>query len=182
MEIIEKYNQLVDEYRSLQKAYHESLRPITITYKRFLSYLGNAFTIDTMPKSSGIYVYVNHSSHLIYVGQSKNMRRRLQQHFKRGSIAVEGHDSEFKDISDWSFHVLEYSSEDKEILNIKEAYWIAIAKMASLDKRSVDHKAARELKKKLLFGGDLNEISNLVKVKQSKATTTNRTLGNRRNS
>ena len=152
-----------------------------ITFNQFrLRYLTSPVNVDTMPSSGGIYAYYNHSTDQIYIGQSKNMQNRLKQHFKRGSLKVSGHDSQFVDNNEWSYYVLEFiDKNDKQRLDDREAYWIALAKLALSDKDRYDDKATNEAVDNLLndnlkdaFDKDINN-----KLQQT-GQVTNRTRGN----
>lgn len=100
-----------------------------------IRYLTNRYESDDMPKKAGIYAYFNEKTNQLYIGQSVNMYNRLKQHFRRGLLKIDGHDSEFSDQSSWKFYVLEYiNRKDKKRLDEREAYWIALGKAAVSDK------------------------------------------------
>ena len=152
-----------------------------ITFSQFkLRYLSSSVTVKTMPRSGGIYAYYNNSTEQIYIGQSKNMQSRLKQHFKRGSLKVSGHDSQFVDNSEWSYYVLEYiDKNDKQKLDDREAYWIALAKLALSDKDRYDDSQTKEAVQSI-FDDDIRsafDINNNDKMYQQ-GQVTNRTRGN----
>ena len=196
---VNKYNRLVKAYQSsneelktlraeneslkkmlLSTQQASSLRPEAITYERFLKELRYKFTFDTMPDKSGIYVYHNRKTFEIYVGQSVNMKRRLQQHFKNGSSKTVGHDSEFKNLEDWDFYVLEYINRNhKNKLDEREAYWICLARAATANKKQLDLAKSKELANALLNGESIaKSAKSLYSTKKEKGTSTNRTKGN----
>ncbi|MCO4346324.1 GIY-YIG nuclease family protein [Staphylococcus agnetis] len=114
----------------LQQAIDLPLEAITLEQFR-LRYLRKKETMETMPPLSGIYAYFNPTTDQIYIGQSKNMKRRLQQHFRQGSIKLSGHDCQFVNNGEWTYHVLDFiDSNDKRLLDEREAYWIAVARVA----------------------------------------------------
>ena len=151
-----------------------------ITLSQFRrKYLTHPYDVEHMPKESGIYAYFNEKEQLLYIGQSVNMQNRLKQHFRRGSLNVNGHDSEFKDESKWSFYVLEYiNRNDKQKLDNREAYWIALGKLAVSDKTIYNYEAANKYAENLLNPNvNLSDI-NLSKKIKGKGQLTNRTRGN----
>jgi len=163
----------------LEQALSLSLDQITLSQFR-LRYLTSPVTVKTMPRSGGIYAYYNHSTDQIYIGQSKNMQARLKQHFKRGSLNVSGHDSQFVDNSEWSYYVLEFIDKDnKKQLDDREAYWIALAKLALSDKDRYDEDATNEAVDSLLNNDMKNAFNKDINNKlQQSGQVTNRTRGN----
>lgn len=149
-----------------------------MTLNQFVtSFLTNHFASDKMPKVGGIYAYYKPSTEQLYIGQAKDMARRLKQHFKNGKVKINGHDSEFKDKDGWQFYVLEYiNKNNKADLDDREAYWIAMAKNATRNKKLVDKKAAKELRQRAVSG--LSTSNKVVKEVKQKGTLTNRTRGN----
>lgn len=155
------------------------LSPNEFTMSQFVtSYLTNKFTIKTMPKKSGIYAYFNRKTSQLYVGQSVNMGNRLIQHFRNGKIKISGHDSEFVNSDDWEFYVLEYiHRDDKQKLDDREAYWIAMAKVASSQKTLIDKSAITKYEKSLKSGKRGNDLE-ISKMTKREGVVTNRTRGN----
>lgn len=142
------------------------------------NYLTTAFDEDTMPRVGGIYAYYNTQSNLLYIGQSVNMGNRLKQHFRNGKIKVNGHDSEFSSKDGWKFYVLEYiDRNDKKKLDEREAYWIAMGKVATSDKTVIDKSQMKEFSKRLKNRESSLDLSVTKKIKQ-KGNLTNRTRGN----
>lgn len=128
----------VDQIQNLtEKVEYYKNNPIrNFTFQSFLKMMKTEYSLKTMPETSGIYVYINKKQELIYVGQSRNMKRRLRQHFRNGKVKLNGHDSEFKDVNEWSFYVAEYiNKNDKKLLNERESFWIALAKHSTLNKK-----------------------------------------------
>lgn len=153
-----------------------------ITFEQFKKFLINRFKENEMPESSGIYAYFNVKTHQLYIGQSVNMKRRLKQHFKKGSLTIEGHDSEFKNSDDWEFYVLEYINKlDKSKLNEREAYWISLAKAATADKKQINKSYLKEIENKIKNSNLTDKLTinnDFYNIKKEKATLTNRTKGN----
>lgn len=167
--------------KTLEKELNQSknLAPNEFTLSQFVSaYLYNKFTIKSMPKRSGIYAYYNRKKSLLYVGQSVNMGNRLIQHFRNGKIKISGHDSEFNDEKEWEFYVLEYiDRNNKQLLDDREAYWIAMAKVASSQKTIINKKSMSQYEKSLKSGKNGNHLQISKKTKRE-AVVTNRTRGN----
>lgn len=142
-------------------------------------YLKINYDADDMPKRAGIYAYFNTDTKQLYIGQSVNMYNRLKQHFRRGSLKIDGHDSEFSDQSSWEFYVLEYiARDDKKKLDEREAYWIALGKNAVSDKKVYDEEGVNQFIK-ALNNPDLKTSD--IKTSQTikgKGELTNRTRGN----
>lgn len=176
-----KYDKLRTTYDVLLDKYKKALTlpADELTLEKFIAtYLTTPFTTEAMPKSSGIYAYYNPKTSQLYIGQSVNMGRRLYQHFKKGTITISGHDSEFKDAGDWKFYVLEYiDRNDKAKLNDREAYWIALAKVAVSDKTYFSSKATQDYEKRLRSGKSVKGMVTSKTFKQ-KGELTNRTRGN----
>lgn len=202
-ELALKYNQLIKDYqlifneniklkdqvKNLKKEINDlsdelavlsQLPDTNLTFNQFKQFLKSPFTIKTMPKVGGIYAYYNEKDNLLYVGQSVNMGNRLIQHFRKGKIKINGHDSEFKNEDDWKFYVLEYiDRNDKRKLDDREAYWIAIAKTAFSDKKMIDVDASKKFEQMIKNNNLLqtNDIQ-LSETIKSKGQLTNRTRGN----
>lgn len=155
------------------------LPPYQFSLSQFCAtFLTNKFTPKTMPTASGIYAYYKPSTKELYIGQSVNMKRRLQQHFRRGKIVVSGHDAQFVDNNDWEFYVLEYIHKSKKsLLNDREAYWIALAKVAVSDKTIENKTALKETVSRLRKGQAVRGIQVTETVKAD-GTLTNATRGN----
>lgn len=170
----DKYNNLLKEYNKLL-----ILPKGKFTLSQFIaSYLTMEFNETTMPKSGGIYAYLNTKNDQLYIGQSVNMNKRLKQHFRNGKIKIDGHDSEFNDLGDWKFYVLEFvDRNNKSKLNDREAYWIAIGKDAVSDKDIVNINNAKNFHKKLKSKQAASDIV-LKKTICQKGELTNRTRGN----
>lgn len=137
----DKINELEEEI------YHISnLDDNEMTLKQFrFKYLSQSYDAQDMPKKAGIYAYFNTRTNQLYIGQSVNMYNRLKQHFRRGSLKIDGHDSEFNNESDWKFYVLEYiPRNDKKKLDEREAYWIALGKVAVSDKNVYDNEGVNQ--------------------------------------
>lgn len=149
------------------------------TLSQFVTtYLTNKFTLKSMPSKSGIYAYYNRNKSQLYVGQSVNMKNRLTQHFRNGKLKISGHDSEFNDEKEWEFYVLEYiNRNDKKALDDREAYWIAMAKVASSSKTIVDKKAISQYEKLIKTGKSGHHLK-IAKKTKKEAVVTNRTRGN----
>lgn len=172
---------LKNDYTHLDKKYKELLilPKDSFNLDQFkANYLTTAFDEDTMPKVGGIYAYYNQKSQLLYIGQSVNMGNRLKQHFRNGKIKVNGHDSEFSSKDGWSFYVLEYiDRNDKKKLDEREAYWIAMGKVATSDKTVIDQSQMKEFSKRLKNRESSLDLTVTKKIKQ-KGNLTNRTRGN----
>lgn len=173
--------QLQNENTLLNKKYKELLilPKNSFNLEQFkANYLTTAFDEDTMPRVGGIYAYYNTKSNLLYIGQSVNMGNRLKQHFRNGKIKVNGHDSEFSSKDGWKFYVLEYiDRNDKKKLDEREAYWIAMGKVATSDKTVIDKSQMKEFSKRLKNRESSLDLSVTKKIKQ-KGNLTNRTRGN----
>lgn len=170
----DKYNDLLKEYNKLL-----ILPKGKFTLSQFIaSYLTMEFNETTMPKSGGIYAYLNTKNDQLYIGQSVNMNKRLKQHFRNGKIKVDGHDSEFNDLGEWKFYVLEFiDRNNKSKLNDREAYWIAIGKDAVSNKDIVNLNEAKVFQKKLKSKQAISDIV-LKKTIHQEGELTNRTRGN----
>ena len=106
------------------------------------------------------------------------MGNRLKQHFRNGKIKVNGHDSEFSSKDGWKFYVLEYiDRNNKQKLDEREAYWIAMGKVATSNKTVIDLKKLKEFKKRLKNGQSSIDLKITNNIKQ-KGNLTNRTRGN----
>lgn len=177
----DKVLQLQNENTLLNKKYQELLilPKNSFNLEQFkANYLTTAFDEDTMPRVGGIYAYYNTKSNLLYIGQSVNMGNRLKQHFRNGKIKVNGHDSEFSSKDGWKFYVLEYiDRNDKKKLDEREAYWIAMGKVATSDKTVIDKSQMKEFSKRLKNRESSLDLSVTKKIKQ-KGNLTNRTRGN----
>lgn len=142
------------------------------------SFLKNEFDFKTMPRVGGIYAYYNHIDELLYIGQSVNMGNRLKQHFRNGKIKVNGHDSEFSSEKGWKFYVLEYiDRSNKTKLDEREAYWIAMGKVATSNKTVIDNKAMKTFKDRLATGQTSTDLIVSSEI-EGKGNLTNRTRGN----
>ena len=176
-----KLAKVENDYALLDKKYQELLilPKNAFNLDQFkANYLTTAFDEDTMPKVGGIYAYYNQKSQLLYIGQSVNMGNRLKQHFRNGKIKVNGHDSEFSSKDGWSFYVLEYiDRNDKKKLDEREAYWIAMGKVATSDKTVIDQSQMKEFSKRLKNRESSLDLTVTKKIKQ-KGNLTNRTRGN----
>lgn len=176
-----KLAKVENDYALLDKKYQELLilPKDSFNLDQFkANYLTIAFDEDTMPKVGGIYAYYNQKSQLLYIGQSVNMGNRLKQHFRNGKIKVNGHDSEFSSKDGWSFYVLEYiDRNDKKKLDEREAYWIAMGKVATSDKTVIDQSQMKEFSKRLKNRESSLDLTVTKKIKQ-KGNLTNRTRGN----
>ena len=176
-----KLAKVENDYALLDKKYKELLilPKNSFNLDQFkANYLATAFDEDTMPKVGGIYAYYNQNSQLLYIGQSVNMGNRLKQHFRNGKIKVNGHDSEFSSKDGWSFYVLEYiDRNDKKKLDEREAYWIAMGKVATSDKTVIDQSQMKEFSKRLKNRESSLDLTVTKKIKQ-KGNLTNRTRGN----
>lgn len=152
----------------------ENIDAFDLTFNQLKSLFGTSFKANNMPQASGIYGYINHSTKEVYVGQSVNMGRRLKQHARSGKIVIAGKSKHFtEDDIDWTYHVLDYiDRDDKEMLDIREAHWIAIAKLATLDKVVID---GGKLKK--YVNGETDDIDFYQKY-DGKGEVTNKTRGN----
>lgn len=152
----------------------ENIDAFDLTFNQLKSLFGASFKANNMPQASGIYGYINHSTKEVYVGQSVNMGRRLKQHARSGKIVIAGKSKHFtEDDMDWTYHVLDYiDRDDKEMLDIREAHWIAIAKLATLDKVVID---GGKLKK--YVNGETDDIDFYQKY-DGKGEVTNKTRGN----
>lgn len=73
---------------------------------------------------SGIYAITNNVNGKMYIGQSTNLRDRLNRHLKGKFTSNKKlkEDSLIYNVSDYSISIIEKC--DKEILNEKERYWI----------------------------------------------------------
>ena len=176
-----KLAKVENDYELLDKKYKELLilPKNSFNLDQFkANYLTTTFDEDTMPKVGGIYAYYNQNSQLLYIGQSVNMGNRLKQHFRNGKIKVNGHDSEFSSKDGWSFYVLEYiDRNDKKKLDEREAYWIAMGKVATSDKTVIDQSQMKEFSKRLKNRESSLDLTVTKKIKQ-KGNLTNRTRGN----
>ena len=176
-----KLAKVENDYELLDKKYKELLilPKDSFNLDQFkANYLTTTFDEDTMPKVGGIYAYYNQNSQLLYIGQSVNMGNRLKQHFRNGKIKVNGHDSEFSSKDGWSFYVLEYiDRNDKKKLDEREAYWIAMGKVATSDKTVIDQSQMKEFSKRLKNRESSLDLTVTKKIKQ-KGNLTNRTRGN----
>lgn len=176
-----KLAKVENDYELLDKKYQELLilPKNSFNLDQFkVNYLTTALDEDTMPKVGGIYAYYNQKSQLLYIGQSVNMGNRLKQHFRNGKIKVNGHDSEFSSKDGWSFYVLEYiDRNDKKKLDEREAYWIAMGKVATSDKTVIDQSQMKEFSKRLKNRESSLDLTVTKKIKQ-KGNLTNRTRGN----
>ena len=174
-------DQLENQNALLNKKYKELLilPKNSFNLEQFkANYLTTPFDENTMPKVGGIYAYYNTKNHLLYIGQSVNMGNRLKQHFRNGKIKVNGHDSEFSSKDGWKFYVLEYiDRNDKKKLDEREAYWIAMGKVATSDKTVIDKSQMKEFSKRLKNRESSLDLSVTKKIKQ-KGNLTNRTRGN----
>lgn len=174
-------DQLKNQNALLNKKYKELLilPKNSFNLEQFkANYLTTPFDENTMPKVGGIYAYYNTKKHLLYIGQSVNMGNRLKQHFRNGKIKVNGHDSEFSSKDGWKFYVLEYiDRNDKKKLDEREAYWIAMGKVATSDKTVIDKSQMKEFSKRLKNRESSLDLSVTKKIKQ-KGNLTNRTRGN----
>lgn len=142
-------------------------------------YLTQRYTSKDMPSKAGIYAYFNNKTKQLYIGQSVNMRNRLKQHFRRGSLKIDGHDSEFTDQSDWSFYVLEYiPRENKKKLDDREAFWIALGKLAVSDKTVHDYQAVNQFTQSLKDPHTKSRNIKTSKKIKGQGELTNRTRGN----
>lgn len=172
---------LVSELKVITKKYNDilSLPKNKLNLDQFVNnYLTTEFTETTMPKSGGIYAYFNPNTEQLYIGQSVNMKNRLKQHFRNGKIKINGHDSEFSDISGWKFYVLEYiDRNNKTKLNDREAYWIAIGKDAVSNKELLNVDEAKKLKQLIKNNNSIKDLS-LVSLLEQPGELTNRTRGN----
>ena len=172
---------LKNEHQSLLKKYNELLvlPKFSFNLEQFkANFLKTAYTAKTMPKVGGIYAYYNEKSDLLYIGQSVNMGNRLKQHFRNGKIKVNGHDSEFSSEEGWKFYVLEYiDRNDKQKLDEREAYWIAMGKVATSNKTIVNKKKIKEFSERLKSGQSSLDLKITKNIKQ-KGNLTNRTRGN----
>lgn len=165
----EEISQLNDTINEL-----ENIDAFDLTFNQLKSLFGASFKANNMPQAPGIYGYINHSTKEVYVGQSVNMGRRLKQHARSGKIVIAGKSKHFtEDDMDWTYHVLDYiDRDDKEMLDIREAHWIAIAKLATLDKVVID---GGKLKK--YVNGETDDIDFYQKY-DGKGEVTNKTRGN----
>lgn len=150
-----------------------------LDYDSFVStYLINEYTKETMPKSGGIYAYLNPTKQLLYVGQSVDMYNRLKQHFRNGKLKISGHDASFKDEDAWHFFVLEFiSREQKKKLDNREAYWIALARVAVSNRRVYDTSKMKDFEKDLQQG-HINVKTNFAEDVKTKGRALNVTRGN----
>lgn len=173
--LTKKVDELTAEVETLSK-----IQPHEFTLKQFVTtYLTNRFKLEKMPKRSGIYAYYNPVKQLLYVGQSVNMANRLKQHFRNGKIKISGHDSEFNDEKDWQFYVLEYIPKSKkQLLDEREAFWIAMAKVASSRKTIVDTNQISLYEQALKSGQSTRDYQISTKTAKE-GTVTNRTRGNK---
>lgn len=156
-----------------------SIDQINLTQFR-RKYLTTRYDVKTMPPRGGIYAYFNPQTEQLYIGQSVNMQNRLKQHFRRGSLKVQGHDSQFVDDGEWEVYVLEYiNRDDKERLDDREAYWIALAKLALSDKHIPDKEGTKKLQNALRSNQfiDTRQYDTHKTVYQS-GQLTNKTRGN----
>lgn len=175
-------NQLMEAVSQLNKLATDLITHNS-TLEAFLYQLGHYYTVESFPKKSGIYVYHNIKTNEIYVGQSVDMNRRLKQHFRNGKLKIDGHDSEFKNETEWRFYVAEFiSRNDKKLLDEREAYWIAKSKNLSRDKTIYNKKDITNLKEALQNNATYEAIALNTKVnkryEKAQATAVNRTLGN----
>lgn len=176
-----KITQLKNQNALLDKKYKELLilPKNSFNLEQFkANFLTTPFDEKTMPRVGGIYAYYNTKTNLLYIGQSVNMGNRLKQHFRNGKIKVNGHDSEFSSKDGWTFYVLEYiDRNDKKKLDEREAYWIAMGKVATSDKTVIDKSQMKEFSKRLKNRESSLDLSVTKKIKQ-KGNLTNRTRGN----
>lgn len=183
LELREKHVNLIKEYNKLASRYNQllqatSLHPDDITYERFCRELRYPYTFAQMPSRSGIYAYRNVKTDEIYVGQSVNMKTRLVQHFRNGIKKKSGHDSEFKNTSDWLFYVLEFIPKtDKDKLNEREAYWICLARAAVANKKLLNESGAKEALRRVKSGEDFHDVHIGIEQKE-RGESINRTRGN----
>lgn len=184
-----KYNELIKKYKHLNKKYdliyskYKNLLIIpnnTFNLDQFkASYLNVKYTLDNMPKVGGIYAYFNEKLNLLYIGQSVNMGNRLKQHFRNGKLKINGHDSEFKSKKDWSFYVLEFiDRNNKSKLDEREAYWIAMGKVATSDKTIINKTDYKKYENNIMSGNLNNNTLEISKNIKQKGKLTNRTRGN----
>lgn len=163
----------------LDQALDLSIDDINLSqFKR--KYLTTRYDVKTMPARGGIYAYFNPQTEQLYIGQSVNMKNRLKQHFRRGSLKVQGHDSQFADDGEWDIYVLEYiNRNDKERLDDREAYWIALGKLALSDKHIPDKEGTVKLQEALASNKfvDTRQYDTHKTIHQS-GQLTNRTRGN----
>ena len=168
---------------SLEKELHDlktlQSNPFQLTFNQFKqNFLTNKFQSNRMPNVAGIYAYLKPSTNELYIGQSVDMRRRLKQHFKRGKVVVAGHDAQFTDSNDWEYYVLEYLPRNrKDLLDDREAYWIALAKVAVADKIVPNKKGLKQLQENLKTGKSVKDITVKKEIK-GKGSLTNATRGN----
>lgn len=171
----DKINELEEEI------YHISnLDDNEMTLKQFrFKYLSQSYDAQDMPKKAGIYAYFNTRTNQLYIGQSVNMYNRLKQHFRRGSLKIDGHDSEFNNESDWKFYVLEYiPRNDKKKLDEREAYWIALGKVAVSDKNVYDNEGVNQFIESMNDPSIKSRDISTSQVIKGKGELTNRTRGN----
>lgn len=171
----DKINELEEEI------YHISnLDDNEMTLKQFrFKYLSQSYDAQDMPKKAGIYAYFNTKTNQLYIGQSVNMYNRLKQHFRRGSLKIDGHDSEFNNESDWKFYVLEYiPRNDKKKLDEREAYWIALGKVAVSDKNVYDNEGVNQFIESMNDPSIKSRDISTSQVIKGKGELTNRTRGN----
>ena len=173
--------ELETEHATLLKKYNELLilPKFSFNLDQFkANFLTTSFSAKTMPKVGGIYAYYNETNDLLYIGQSVNMGNRLKQHFRNGKIKVNGHDSEFSSEEGWKFYVLEYiDRNDKQKLDEREAYWIAMGKVATSNKTIIDKKQMKKFSERLKTGQSSLDLQITRNIKQ-KGNLTNRTRGN----
>ena len=157
-----------------------ALGPHELTLRQFRQkYLSQSYDANDMPKKAGIYAYFNTKTNQLYIGQSVNMYNRLKQHFRRGSLKIDGHDSEFSNESDWKFYVLEYIPRDnKKKLDEREAYWIALGKSAVSDKNIHNHENINQFVKSLNDPTVKSREIETSKTIKGEGELTNRTRGN----
>lgn len=177
-----KNEDISDENKQLKKKISElqveidylNLLPAdALTFDRLRRWFGTPYTIQDMPDEAGIYGYIHQENKDIYVGQSVNMNRRLKQHIQSGKIEVSETNKPFDDGSGWTYHVLDFiDRDDKQALDDREAYWIAIAKVAISEKHIVDTEKMNHA-----LSGD-NTTVDFVDTVQSGGRVTNKTRGN----
>lgn len=185
-DLVVKYNKLVNVYKKQRETNLNLIKMLELsiqdpfsnfTFDRFKKCLKLEYTYDKMPTRPGIYAYHNTKDDLVYVGQSVNMQNRLKQHFKNGKIKISGHDCDFKNLDDWKFYVLEFTKKDKATLDLREAYWIVLAKVATANKKSISLDKALDLEQAIINNTSVKDIiisSTIVE----KAKNINKTKGN----
>lgn len=174
-----QYKLKIDELE--QEIYHIStLNDNEMTLKQFkIKYLSQSYDAQDMPKKAGIYAYFNTKTSQLYIGQSVNMYNRLKQHFRRGSLKIDGHDSEFSNESDWKFYVLEYiPRNDKKRLDEREAYWIALGKVAVSDKQVYDTEGVNKFIESMNDPSIKSRDIQTSQIIEGQGELTNRTRGN----